>query len=127
MTLRVLGVILGLFVIFTLSNLLVIIWDNIYGYYVLIILGGFTAGGTIVKIEKTLKIFLLTFTTAFLVSIILSIAPSYILGSEEDVNILIAFIVSLLSKHILISFPVCVIVGLLGCFVGEQLKGESAT
>jgi len=127
MGVRLLGVTFGLFIIFTSSNLSLIIWNNLYCYYLSIALGGFVFGGIIIKIEKALMIFLLTFTAAFLTSLLLVVAPSYMIGAEEDVNILIAFITSLLSKHILISFPMCIIVGLLGCFVGGRLKGESAT
>lgn len=127
MKVRLLGAALGLFFIFVSSNLFLIIWDNIYAYYLLIALGGLTAGGLIIKIEKALIIFLLTFTTAFLTSLILSIVPSYVIGAEEDVNLLIAVITSLLSKHLLISFPICIMVGILGCFIGGRLKEESST
>lgn len=123
---RLLGAVLGLFIIFLTSNVSLIIWNNFYGYYLLIALGGFTGGGTIVKIEKALIIYLLTFAAAFVASVLLGVVPSYVIGAEEEANILIAFITSLLSKHILISFPVCIFAGLLGCFVGGRLKGESA-
>ena len=123
---RILAIEISLLLIFSMSNLSLIIWNNIFLYYFLAILGGFLVGTITINIEKTLIVITIAFLLAFIISIVTSILPSYILGSLEDVNILITLITSMLSKHLVISFPTCTFVGILGCFFGRTVKKETS-
>lgn len=125
MKLRLLGIFLGTFSAFLSSNLSLIIWNNLFFYYLLIVLAGLISGIILVNMERALIIYLATFSLAFLVSVWLSILPSYFIGSTEDIDFLVAIITTTLSRHVIISFPACIITGLFGCFIGNSLEGGS--
>lgn len=118
----ILGNGMALFIMLTLSNILLVIFNNLFGYYMLILWSSFLAGIIIGDIKKSMIIILITHTLSFIISIFLTISPSILWGPTEDINILLAGITAVLSKHIIISFPASTLLGLLGSFIGKGLQ-----
>jgi len=124
MKFRTIGIFLGNLLIFLMSNLFLIIWNNLLAYYLLTVLTGLISGILLVTMETALITYLAGFSLAFPISVGLVILPSYLVGAVGEVDILVAIVTTTLSRNIVVSFPACVIAGLIGCFMGSSLKSD---
>lgn len=118
----ILGVGLAIFIIFVSSGFLLFTWNNMAGYYMLVLLASFLCGTLITDFEKSLKILLITFVAGSIVFVWLTTLPPTVFGESHqgEINALITLISTEYSRTLIISFPVAVFACLFGCFFGKS-------
>jgi len=122
-TRSILGMALALFVIFTSSGYLMYTWGSAVGYYLLVTIGSFLGGMVMGNVERSLKIFSITFVSGFISFVLLGALPAVLHGENYagEVNAIVGIIATEFAKVIIVSFPVSVFACLFGCFLGNSL------
>jgi len=117
-----LGIELALLVIFTSGNLLLFVWQNILGYYLLITLASLLGGAALTEFDISLKLVSIAYIAGCMALILVYTLPIMLYGgTPAELNAAVAFTTVKLSKTFLISFPLSIFVCLFGCFLGKAL------
>lgn len=118
-----LSTILALCINYVCAYLFMFIWKQDYCYYATISVTSLLAGIVIVDFKRSLFYVGISLLVGAAVTVGINVAPLIMYGAQYLVISTVIFAYAqTLALSLMVTFPLCIVAALIGCFIGEAIQ-----